>query len=157
MNRAAMFIIAAEVAACSLDESPPRTVRQEERRESAAAGSIPRAPELAPRAPIGLHGDPIPGDSARAAVVPAAEAMSTEDKLRSPQWPAMLADKQREKREATKEVMPALRAPRPSAGVVEQQRRFLDGVKRRQAELDALDPVEREQRYNELKRKELGE
>jgi hypothetical protein len=115
------------------------------------------APELKPTGPLVRHDDPIPGEIFGEQVPPDAPR-TTEEKLASPDWPAQLAAKQPKKAEQglIAEANPAT-VPTASPGMVERQEQFLDILRQRQTELDALDPVTREQVYDDLKRKELGE
>lgn len=73
-------------------------------------------------------------------------------------WGALKAAKETAKEEAlAREASQASPAPTAAPGIEARQQRFLATVASKRAELDALDPAAREERYAELKKKELGE
>ena len=101
----------------------------------------------------GLH-DPTPDSPPHEAP----DAVTARDKLAHPLWQEMLAVKEAERdqeiaRSSAEQVPP----PTANPTAIAKQNRFFQLVRERQAEIDSLDPETRDEVYDRLKAKELGE
>ena len=135
-----------------ITQTRQQAVESQQAEESERVGQPPQLPELKPSPdPIG-HLEPPPPEAYTPPTRPDLP-QTIEEYLASPGWPADLAAKQASKPTSS----PAVAADPPDFELIARQERFRQMVSDRQAEFDRLDPADRAQAYEDLKRKEIGE
>ena len=152
-----MLLVGCEPSAS--EEPVGMTATRQQAVESTEHEPVEPVQDLQPDASPYVHLPPLPASAFPPPELPP-PPRTTEEKPASPEWPAELAAKEAAKaEELAKAIAITGTAPVPTAdpAIGPKQERFLEMLRERQAEFDAMDPETRDAVYYELKRKDLGE